>query len=161
MQTDILRLPGAMAADESLRLADADEKTHNQWSYPVVGQDDVLLGIVTLNVLRFRNRAPADASAPPPLLRIMHKDPVFALPDDSLRSVVYRMARTGIPRLPVVTAELPRRVLGMITLADLLKARTQHLEDEQRREQILPLPFLPADPRTTRRFKADCETAEV
>jgi hypothetical protein len=42
----------------------------------------------------------------------------------------------------------------MVALTDLLKARSQHLEDEQRREQVLPLPFLPADVRTTRRYQA-------
>jgi len=156
MQTEILRFPGTLAADESLRQADADEKSHNQWSYPVVGQDDVLLGIVTLNMLRFRARGTGDV---PTLLRVMHKDPLFALPEEPLRSVVYKMAKSGITRLPVVTPTLPRKVLGMIMLTDLLKARAQHLEDEQRREQILPLPFLPADVRTTRRYKADRETA--
>jgi hypothetical protein len=49
----------------------------------------------------------------------------------------------------------------MVTLADLLKARALHLEEELRREQILPLPFLPADVRTTRRYKADREKAEA
>ncbi|HEV3028232.1 MAG TPA: chloride channel protein, partial [Planctomycetota bacterium] len=141
MQTDILRFPGTLGADESLRQADADEKSHNQWSYPVVGTDDVLLGIVTLNVLRFRTRSSADV---PSLMRIMHRDPLFALPEEPLRSVVYKMAKSGITRLPVVTPELPRKVIGMVTLADLLKARALHLEEEQRREQILPLPFLPA-----------------
>ncbi|HVR86483.1 MAG TPA: chloride channel protein [Planctomycetota bacterium] len=158
MQTDILRFPGTLGADESLRQADADEKSHNQWSYPVVGPDDVLLGIVTLNVLRFRTRSPFDT---PTLMKIMHKDPLFALPEEPLRSVVYKMAKTGITRLPVVTPELPRKVIGMITLADLLKARALHLEEEQRREQVLPLPFLPADVRTTRRYKADRETADA
>jgi H+/Cl- antiporter ClcA len=156
MQTDILRFPATLEADESLRRADADEKTHNQWSYPVVGSDDVLLGVVTLNMLRFRSKPVGES---PTLLRIMHKDPMFALADEPLRVVVYRMAKSGITRLPVVTPESPRKVIGMITLADLLKARAQHHEDEQRREQVLPLPFLPADVRTTRRYRADRETA--
>ncbi|HLY09655.1 MAG TPA: chloride channel protein [Planctomycetota bacterium] len=159
MQTDILRFPGTQAADDSLQRADADEKSHNQWSYPVVGDDDVLLGIVTLNMLRFRSRPTSGGPQAPSLLRIMHQDPLFALPDESLRSVVYRMAKSGITRLPVVTPESPRKVLGMIMLTDLLKARAQHLEEEQRREQILPLPFLPADVRTTRRYRADREKA--
>jgi H+/Cl- antiporter ClcA len=158
MKTDILRFPATLEADESLRLADTDEKTHNQWSYPVVGADDILLGIVTLNMLRFRSKPVGES---PTLLRIMHKEPLFALPDEPLRQVVYRMAKSGITRLPVVSPEQPRKVLGMVTLEDLLKARAQHHEDEQRREQVLPLPFLPADVRTTRRYRADRETAEA
>jgi CBS domain containing-hemolysin-like protein len=64
------------------------------------------------------------------------------------------MAKSGITRLPVVLPGEPRKLIGMVALTDLLKARSQHLEDEQRREQILPLPFLPADVRTTRRYQA-------
>jgi H+/Cl- antiporter ClcA len=156
MQTDILRFPATLEADESLRRVDADEKSHEQWSYPVVGADDVLLGIVTLNMLRFRSKPVGES---PTLLRIMHKEPLYAEPDEPLRQVVYRMAKSGITRLPVVSPELPRKVIGMVALTDLLKARAQHHEDEQRREQVLPLPFLPADVRTTRRYRADRETA--
>jgi CBS domain-containing protein len=158
MQTDIVRFRATQNADEALKLADADEKSHNQWSYPVVGDDDTLLGVVTLNRLRFRSRQ--EALNPPSLLKVMHVEPLFALPDEPLRQVVYRMAKSGITRLPVVTSELPRKVIGIVALVDLLKARSQHLEEEQRREQVLPLPFLPADVRTTRRYKADRKAAE-
>src|SRR6185295_444269 len=151
MQTEIIRFRATDSSDDALRRADADEKSHEQWSYPVVGVDDGLLGIVTLNKLRFRKRH----EAAPTLLKIMHVDPVFALPDEPLRQVVYKMAKTGLTRLPVVTSEQPRKVIGMVALTDLLKARAQHLEDEQRREQVLPLPFLPADVRTTRRYSGN------
>jgi H+/Cl- antiporter ClcA/predicted transcriptional regulator len=152
MQTDIVRFRADDTADDALRRADADEASHNQWSYPVVGEEDVLLGVVTLNRLRFRNRQ--DAMNSPVLLKLMHVEPLFALPDEPLRQVVYRMAKSGITRLPVVLPGEPRKLIGMVALTDLLKARSQHLEDEQRREQILPLPFLPADVRTTRRYQA-------
>jgi H+/Cl- antiporter ClcA/predicted transcriptional regulator len=152
MQTDIVRFRADDTADDALRRADADEASHNQWSYPVVGEEDVLLGVVTLNRLRFRNRQ--DAMNSPALLKLMHVEPLFALPDEPLRQVVYRMAKSGITRLPVVLPGEPRKLIGMVALTDLLKARSQHLEDEQRREQILPLPFLPADVRTTRRYQA-------
>jgi len=153
MQTDIVRFTGSVLAPEALRRADQDEKSHEQWTYPVVGKDDFLLGVVTLSTLRFRSRqAAAMGGRVPTLLAIMHGDPVSAFPDEPLRSIVYRMAKTGFTRLPVVTTEFPRRVIGMISLTDLLKARAQHLELEQRREQVLPLPFAPADVNTTRRY---------
>jgi CIC family chloride channel protein len=161
MQTNILRFPGDLSADLALAKADADEKSHDQLTYPVIGTDDLLLGVITLNALRFKARqAPAGINSPP-LARIMHADPLIAHPDEPLRSVVYRMAKSGIIRFPVVTPDSPRRLLGMVTLPDLLKARAQHLEDEQRREQVLPLPFAPADVRTTRRYRADREAAGV
>jgi hypothetical protein len=85
----------------------------------------------------------------------MHPNPETARPDESLRSVVYRMAKTGISRLPVVSAEEGGRLVGMVTLTDLLQARAQHLEVEERREQILPHPFSKADVGTARRYAPD------
>jgi CIC family chloride channel protein len=60
-----------------------------------------------------------------------------AFPDETLRSVVYRMAANGLTRLPVRERDGQGR--GEITLQDLLKARARHLEEEQRREGPVPL----------------------
>ena len=49
------------------------------------------------------------------------------------------MADTGRTRLPVIDRHDPGKVLGMISLADLLRARTRDLEAESRRERILRL----------------------
>jgi H+/Cl- antiporter ClcA len=67
---------------------------------------------------------------------------VTAFPDEPLRIVVERMARTGRTRLPVVEREQPRRPAGTVTLANLLKARQRHLEEEQRRERHLTIDVL-------------------
>jgi chloride channel protein, CIC family len=53
---------------------------------------------------------------------------------------VYVMAEKGITRLPVVERKT-RKFLGLVSLDDLLKARTRHLEEERRREQVLNLRF--------------------
>jgi CBS domain-containing protein len=66
---------------------------------------------------------------------------VTAYPDEPLRLVVYRMAETGLTRLPVVEREDPQKLVGMISLTDLLRARTRDLEEERRRERVLRLRF--------------------
>ena len=50
------------------------------------------------------------------------------------------MAEKGITRMPVVEPS-SERLLGLISLTDLLKARTRHLEEERRRERVLSLRF--------------------
>jgi CIC family chloride channel protein len=60
-------------------------------------------------------------------------------PDETLRAAVYRMAEAKVTRLSVVERSAPQRVVGRITLDDLLTARVRHLEEEQRREGALPL----------------------
>jgi H+/Cl- antiporter ClcA len=61
-------------------------------------------------------------------------------PDETLRALVYRMAESGITRMPVVERETGR-LLGTVTLEHLLKARTRHLEEERRRERVLTWRF--------------------
>ena len=75
-------------------------------------------------------------------LDIVRFDPVVARPDEPLRVIVERMAETGFTRLPVVDRAEPARLVGMITLADLLKARAHNLDGERRRERVLGLRVL-------------------
>jgi CIC family chloride channel protein len=52
------------------------------------------------------------------------------------------MAETGYTRLPVVERDDPRKLVGMISLNDLLKARVRSLEEERLRERVLRLRLL-------------------
>jgi CIC family chloride channel protein len=65
--------------------------------------------------------------------------------DDTLRTVAYRMAQASVTLLPIVDDD--GRFIGEVTLADVLKARLRHLEEETRRERHIPVgrlipPFL-------------------
>lgn len=64
-----------------------------------------------------------------------------AFPDELLRLIVYRMAETGFTRMPVVDRNDPGKLIGIIALSDLLKARKRNLDEEFRRERILSLRF--------------------
>jgi chloride channel protein, CIC family len=68
---------------------------------------------------------------------------VVAYPDEPLRAVVYRMAETGLTRLPVVAREDLLKVAGMVSLEDLLQARTHNLAEERTPDRVLRirLPF--------------------
>ena len=52
------------------------------------------------------------------------------------------MAATGITRFPVVDRDDPGRLVGTISLNNLLSARVVHLENETRREKVLQLPSI-------------------
>ena len=47
------------------------------------------------------------------------------------------MAMSGLTRFPVLERGADRRLVGVISLEDLLKARVQNLEAEHRRERLL------------------------
>jgi CBS domain-containing protein len=113
-------------------------KRYGQGLFAVVDASGELVGVVTSWVLeRWAAEEAADGESRS-LSTIMHK-PVIAYGDEPLRVVVNRMAETGRTDLPVVDRANRRTLLGRITLHDMLKARVRHLEEERRRELLLPL----------------------
>ena len=108
---------------------------NQQRLFPVVNSDRTLVGVITRGELRkWIESSRSGTSAP--LGEVIERRPVMAFEDDPLRVVVFQMAGKGITRLPVVDRE-SRQVVGMIALADLLKARARVLEAEERRERVL------------------------
>jgi len=110
-----------------------------QWLYPVVGPDGALLGVVKRKDLQQLSSGAAGRE----LSDVVNKDPVTAYPDEPLRVVVNRMADCGLTRFPVIDNEHSRKLVGIISLEDLLHARVRNLEEERRRERVLRihLPF--------------------
>jgi CBS domain-containing protein len=104
--------------------------------YPVVDAGGRLAGVVT----RARLLAVSEAAGRADMVLgdQIDGDPAVAYPDEPLRVVVNRMAETGLTRFPVVD-RAERRLLGMISLSDLLQARVRNLDAERRRERVLPL----------------------
>jgi CBS domain-containing protein len=70
---------------------------------------------------------------------ILRRKPTVAFPDEPLRVIVHRMAETGLTHFPVVERGGSFRLLGMISLEDLLQARLRNLEAERRRERVMML----------------------
>ena len=142
MRTSVAALAADAPYDTLRHSLHGESSRGRQRLYPVVGHDDTLVGVVTRGDLQAVADAP-DAGAKP-LAAILKTQPVVAYPDESLRMIVYRMAETGLTRFPVVH-RAHRRVIGMISLTDLLKARALNLNAEQRRERVLgahiQLPF--------------------
>jgi CIC family chloride channel protein len=70
-----------------------------------------------------------------------------AFPDETLRIATQRMALENVTCLRVVSRDGLSTVLGEVSLKDMLVARRRHLEEETRRERVLPIramfaPFL-------------------
>jgi CIC family chloride channel protein len=70
---------------------------------------------------------------------IATSDAVVAFADDPRRVVVYRMVESGFTRRPVMDTDDEKRLLGMVSLDDLLRARTRNLQEERARERVLRL----------------------
>jgi H+/Cl- antiporter ClcA len=138
MRTNSVVLPATSSLTDVLQSIRHKTGQRGQRLYPVVDDTARLLGIVTRSTLHELLFTPQSADGRQ-LAEIVQSNPVVAYPDEPLRVVVYRMAETGLTRLPVVTHDGSGTLLGMISLRDLLQARVRHLEAEQRRERLLPV----------------------
>jgi len=143
MRTNIVVLPANIPVQELLRSVRTDRR-RRQRLYPVADAEGHLMGVITRSDLEMFAQEPSAEGNERVLAKIVRPDPVKAYPDESLRSVVYRMAETGLTRLPVVERFDPHKLVGIVSLNDLLKARVRGLEEERRRERVLTMrPFLP------------------
>ena len=116
-----------------------EDRPRGQYLFPVLDDDGLMAGVVARSDVQRMARDTTTDQTTLQLADVMHKDVMLAYPDEPLRVVVHRMAATGLTRFPVVERENSRKLVGMISLNDLLRARTLNLEAEQRRERILPL----------------------
>ncbi len=119
---------------------------------PVVDSFGLLTGVLTRGALQNESQQASPSRETRALREIVHKDPIVVFSDEPLRVVVNRMAEKGVTRMPVVERG-SNQFVGLISLDDLLKARARHLEEEQRREQTLWLPYF-SRPRDASRFNS-------
>ena len=107
---------------------------------PVVDGDGRLAGVLTSGDLHSWQEARDENLLERPVIEMMRRGSLNAYPDEPLRIVVNRMAESGITRMPVVDEE-SEMLLGLVTLEDLLKGRTRHVEEERHREQVIRFPY--------------------
>jgi CBS domain-containing protein len=133
MRSNIVALPANAGPQMRPQLLSDAHKQRGQMLYPIVTQSGNLEGVVTRGRLKdYFDRGDG-----------VHRDAVVCYPDEPLRLVVYRMAESGRTRLPVVDDTDSRKLVGIVSLDDLLKARLRNFDEERRRERVLRvrLPF--------------------
>jgi H+/Cl- antiporter ClcA len=135
MRSDIAAIPAdTPVADLAESLHDG-QSLRRQRLYAVVDQDRKLIGVIPRHELQQLIQQGNGHG----LADVIRHDPKVAHPDEPLRVVVYRMAETGLTRFPVVERDGSRKLVGIVSLNDLLKARARTLDAERRRERVLPL----------------------
>lgn len=140
MRTSIVAISADMPEKELAQSLTGAPNRHGQYLYPVLDDQQQLVGVLTRSDLhRYAQDAEQANLDGKSLGQLVKPDPVVCYPDEPLRFVVYRMAEKGLTRFPVVERANPRKVIGMISLTDLLKARALALQEETRREKVLHL----------------------
>jgi len=135
MTTEIVPLRASDGLPVLVNALRVDPAKGPQRLYPMVDSSERLVGVVPrVELQHLVDAGPADVSTS--LGQITRTRPTTAYPDEPLRVIVHRMAETGLTRFPVVERG-SYRLLGLVALDDLLKARVRNLDSERRRERML------------------------
>ena len=140
MRSNIFTLTPTSRRDAVVDALRADPTKTLQRLFPVVDESSQLTGVATRADLEQLVTSSANG-AEMDITPVVRASPTVAHPDEPLRFVVHRMAATGLTRFPVVTRGDDRKLVGIIALDDLLKARSLNLEAERRRERVLRMSF--------------------
>jgi chloride channel protein, CIC family len=122
----------------SERIARGDPKLARRQATPVVNLQGALVGIITRgDVLRALGQSPEGSLT---VLEACSRRLILAYPDELLRDAVEKMLKNDIGRLPVVSRDDPRHLVGYLGRTCVLEARSRKLKEEAVRERGWVIP---------------------
>ena len=143
MTTDPVVLPADATIGDLLRVGAADLNLSGPTTplYPVLDASGAITGVVThRELLAAVGREPASRT----IGELARPPKTLISADQTLREVANAFATGGTTRAPVIDPDDPGRLLGLISLAQLLPARRADHHEEHHRERHLSL-RLPAE----------------
>ena len=148
MHTSVFALPeDATRKDAADWLRKMEERGSEAWShwqriFPLVDSEGRMTGTLTRAQLIAAGRK-EDLSVP--LAEDANREPKTISPVTTLRTCAMSMAESKLTSYPVVSAD--GKLLGVMTISDLLKGRSEESHRESDRERVLRLrwPFSPAN----------------
>lgn len=141
MRTELVAFPAAETLPQIANWFRPDHSPRGQHLYPVVDERQRLQGVITRKDVRLW-MAEGEPRGGETAATLARRHPIVAYTDEPLRVAVYRMAESGFTRMPVLERD-GGRLAGMVSLEDLLRARSRNLTEERHRERVLRirLPF--------------------
>ncbi len=106
-------------------MAEKKSQTSHQ-GFPVLDPEGNLVGVLTRRDLVNGNRPGSTV-----IRDLIKRAPAVVFLDNSLREAADHMVRENIGRLPVVSREDKRKVVGFITRSDLLRAHERRLKEAE------------------------------
>jgi CBS domain-containing protein len=132
MRPEVVVLGGDTPIAGATEVLSSTARARAQVLFPITDARGGLIGVAT------RSEIEAATARAAPMASIA-RPPVVARADEPVRAAIHRMAELGITRMPVLDRSEPPALVGLITLKEALKARARHLEEERRRERVLPV----------------------
>ncbi|GBC82631.1 H(+)/Cl(-) exchange transporter ClcA [bacterium HR10] len=123
MTRDVVTLPDALTVEAAYERA----LHYGHHAYPVVDMQNRLVGIITVNDLR---REVGRGNGGKLLGEVAVKRVVHTHPDHTLEHALLKLGRWDISQLPVVSRLDDRRIVGILTLGDIARARARWAEEQ-------------------------------
>ena len=115
-----LRAGDSVASARAWLASGAAGTTHQ--GFPVLDEAGLLEGVVTRRDLMQEGHDDGTLVG-----EVIHRRAVVVFDDNSLRDAADHMVLEQVGRLPVVTRDAPRRVVGIVSRSDLLAAHAPRL----------------------------------
>jgi H+/Cl- antiporter ClcA/CBS domain-containing protein len=133
MSRDFDTVPSEMTIGELAdRIGRRDPTVTRHQGVFVLDDDGHLVGILTrADLMRALERDPSGKTN---VLNAGSRNPVVTYPDEVLYDAAARMLRANVGRMPVVSREDPRKVVGYLGRSGIMSARQRRLEEEHVRE---------------------------
>jgi chloride channel protein, CIC family len=135
MSTNPVTIPLSMRVKDLLEKYFDDGDLRKHQGYPVVDEKGSLVGIVTRSNLL--DQSVSEALDVLRVADIVEREPLTVYAEESCRSAAEKVVQSKVGRLPVVSTEDPKKLVGIVTPTDLLKPRALVVEEEQRRERFI------------------------
>ena len=129
------RIPLTISPDVAISVAIQKMVEHDRGSLPVCNDIGELVGIITERDIVRKCLAYGDAYTSIKVQDIMTKQVIIGIPQDDLSYAISVMKQKWIRHLPIVEYG---RVIGMISMRDLLGVQLEEIEAEIRYTNLLP-----------------------
>jgi chloride channel protein, CIC family len=129
MVKDIPTIPAEMRTVElAARIAKGDSLVTSHQALPIVDDHGDLTGIITRgDLLRALEQDPEGKMS---VLKAGTAAPVVTYPDELLYDAAAKMLRIDVGRLPVVSRQHPKKLVGYLGRSGVLAAHLKRLEEE-------------------------------
>jgi H+/Cl- antiporter ClcA len=133
MRKDVRPIPPEMTvAEVADRMARGETGFNMTQGLPICDHEGDLLGLITQgDLLRALEKDPSGQQL---VGDVCGHTPIVAFPDERAFDALYRMLQNNIGRLPVVSRENPRKMVGYLNRSSILSAWTRQIEEESVRE---------------------------
>ncbi|HLO33135.1 MAG TPA: chloride channel protein [Anaerolineales bacterium] len=134
MDKDPVTIPATLTVMEfSERIAHGDPLVARRQGTPVVDAHGALVGLITRSdiISALENDPRGELT----VLEACSRNLIITFPDEPLKEAVAKMLKNGVGRLPVVSRDDSRQLLGYLGRTGLLEARLRKMQEEELRER--------------------------